>query len=136
MEDKGLLLDEYLTNVLESIDGLNDRVCPVVDIQHSTGPLIVYEQQDESEENLIDGLSGLRTAVFKIHVLHGTYEKMRLLAEQTKIALQAMRQHSSGILQIEEVTVKLASPDLYEFHVQQFRRSYQVTIQHQIKEDT
>ena len=136
MEDNGLLLEEYLTTALQSIDGLHERVCPVIDIQHSTGPIVVYEQQDESEENLIDGASGLCAAVFKIHVLHGTYEKMRLLAEWVKTTVRNLRQSKFGKLHIEEATVKLASPDLYESRVQQFRRTYQVTIQYQIKEDT
>ncbi len=135
MEEKGLLLEETLKAALAAVEGLSGRVCPVVDIQKNTGPLAVYEQQDESQEHAIDGLSGLCSAVFRIHVIHGTYQKMRLLAEQVKGAIQALRQSESGALQIEEVTVKLASPDLYEGHIQQYRRTYQVTIQYQIKED-
>ena len=114
---------------------LPGRVCPVADIQHSEGPLAVYEQKEESEENAIDGLTGLATAVFLVHVIHSTYERMRLLSEQVKCAVQTMRQSTHGALYIEEVTVNLATPDLYELRVDQFRRSYQVTIQYQIKED-
>jgi hypothetical protein len=135
MENNGLLLEKYLTDALQSIEGLRERVCPVIDIQHSTGPIVSYEQQDESEENAIDGLSGLRSAVFKIHALHGTYQKMRLLSEQVKTTILALRQSVTGNLHIEEVSITLASPDLYESRVRQFRRSYKVTIQYQIKED-
>ena len=135
MEEKGLLLEETLKAALTAVEGLSGRVCPVVDIQKNTGPLAVYEQQDESQEYAIDGLSGLWAAVFRVHVIHGTYQKMRLLAEQVKGAIQALRQSTAGGLRIEEVSLKLASPDLYESHIQQYRRTYQVTIQYQIKED-
>lgn len=133
--EKGLLLEETLVAVLQAVDGLSGRVCPVQDIQKSSGPLAVFEQQDEAEENAVDGLTGLCSAVYTIHALHGTYEKMRLLAEQIKKAVQTLRQSVKDSLYIEEVTVKLGSPDIYEDRVQLFRRTYKVTIQYQIKED-
>lgn len=132
---KELQLEEALVAALEAVDGLSGRVCPIQDIQKSTGPLAVFEQQGEAEDNAIDGLTGLCSAEYKIHAMHGTYEKMRLLAEQIKKAIQALRQCFRDSLYIEEVTVALASPDIYEDRVQLFRRTYKVTIQYQIKED-
>lgn len=136
MEGKtDMLLEEVLVAVLEAVDGLHDRVCPIEDIQKSTGPLAVYEQQSEQEEACIDGAAGLLTASFKIHVFHGTYQKMRLLAEKVKEKIKSLRQRTEGIFCIEEVTVTMAHPDLQENRVQLFRRAYLVTIQYQIKED-
>ena len=135
MSDNGTALDELLKSSLETVEGLIDRVCPVADIQKSSGPLAIYDQQDESEEDAIDGLTGLASSVFKIHVLHGTYERMRLLSERVKSAILGMRQRVEGSLFVEGVTVKLASPDIYEDRVQLYRRSYQVTIQYQFKEE-
>ena len=132
---KELQLEETLVAALETVDSLSGRVCPIQDIQKSTGPLAVFEQQGEAEDNAIDGLTGLCSAEYKIHAMHGTYEKMRLLAEQIKKAIQALRQCFRDSLYIEEVTVALASPDIYEDRVQLFRRTYKVTIQYQIKED-
>ena len=131
----GLLLENTLVAALEAVDGLADRVCPIQDIQKSTGPLAVFEQQEETEETALDGLTGLETAVYIIHAMHGTYEKMRLLAEQIKNTMKALRQHAEGSLFIEDVAVALASKDIYEGRVQLFRRAYKVTIQYQIKED-
>lgn len=133
--ENGLLLEKTLVAALQTVEGLSGRVCPIQDIQKSSGPLAVFGQQDESEENAIDGLTGMSTAVYEIHALHGTYQKMRLLAEQIKNTIQALRQHAEGSLYIEEVTVALASRDIYEDRVQMFRRTYKVTIQYQIKED-
>ena len=131
---KELQLEETLVAALGAVDGLSGRVCPVQDIQKSSGPLAVFEQQGETEENAIDGLTGLCSAEYKIHVLHGTYEKMRLLAEQIKKAIYSLRQSAKDSLYIEEVVITLASPDIYEDRVQLFRRTYKVTIQYQIKE--
>lgn len=134
MED-GLLLEETLVTTLEAVEGLSDRVCPILDIQKSTGPLAVFEQQDESEENAIDGLTGLCTAVYTVHAMHGTYMKMRLLAERIKHAIQNMQRHADVSLCIESVTISMASPDSYEDRVRLFRRTYKVTIHYQIKEE-
>ena len=133
--ENGLLLEETLVTALQVVDGLSGRVCPVQDIQKSSGPLAVFNQLEETEENAIDGLTGMATAVYEIYVLHGTYEKMRLLSERIKRTIQALRQYAEGSLYIEEVTVALASRDIYEDRVQLFRRTYKVTIQYQIKED-
>ena len=134
MEDR-LLLEETLVAALEAVEGLSDRVCPILDIQKSTGPLAIFEQQDESEENAIDGLTGLCTAVYMVHAMHGTYTKMRLLAERVKDAIQSMRRHTDDSLCIEDVTISLASPDIYEDRVRLFRRTYKVTIHYQLKEE-
>ena len=134
MEDR-LLLEETLVAALEAVEGLSGRVCPIVDIQKSTGPLAVFEQQDESEENAIDGLTGLRTAVYLVHALHGTYTNMRLLAERIKNAIQNMRRRVDTPLCIEDVTISMASPDIYEDRVRLFRRTYKITIHYQIKEE-
>ena len=134
MEDR-LLLEETLVAALEAVEGLSNRVCPILDIQKSTGPLAVFEQQDESEENAIDGLTGLCTAVYMVHAMHGTYTKMRLLAERIKHEIQNMRRYADVSLCIEDVTISMASPDLYEDRVHLFRRTYKVTIHYQIKEE-
>ena len=134
MEDR-LLLEETLVAALEVVEGLSGRVCPIVDIQKSTGPLAVFEQQDESEDNAIDGLTGLCTAVYFVHAMHGTYTKMRLLAEQIKDAIQNLRRHADVSLCIEDVTISMASPDIYEDRVRLYRRTYKVTIHFQIKEE-
>lgn len=135
MEQSGILLEETMVAALEALDGLNDRVCPVVDIQKSTGPLIVYDQQTEREEQELTGGSGLQTAGFQIHVLHGTYRKMRLLSENVKTALKLLQGVINGPLLIEAVTVELVTPDLLEIKVQLFRRTYNVFFNYQIKEE-
>ena len=135
VDKNGIMLEETMVAALETVDGLSDRVCPVVDIKKSTGPLVVYDQKIETEEEQLYGDSGLLTAVFQIHVLHNTYTRMRHLSERVKATLKAMKECSQGQLHVEGVTVELATPDLLETKVQLFRRTYNVTFLYQIKED-
>lgn len=135
MENNGILLEEALVAALEALNGLAGRVCPVADIQKSTGPLVVYDQLKESEAQHLSGHTGLMTAVFQIHVLHSTYVSMRLLSENIKTALKFLWGETNAPLRIEAVTVELATPDIWEMKVSLFHRTYNVTFYYQIKEE-
>lgn len=135
MEENGIALEIAMVAALEKIDGLSGRVCPVIDIQKSTGPLVVYDQRRETEEQDIAGPNGLMYAEFQIHVLHNTYMNMRLLCEKAKDKLQALQGLQATPLLIETVEVELATPDLFEGKVELFRRTYNVKFNYQIKEE-
>lgn len=135
MENSGIMLEETLVAALELITGLRGRVCPVVDIHKSSGPLVVYDQKTETEEQELVGDTGLQTAAFQIHVLHSTFRSMRLLSETVKTTLKSLRGSQKGPLHIETAIVELAAPDILETAVQLFRRTYNVTFDYQIKEE-
>ena len=135
MENNGIVLLETMVAVLEGMDGMKDRISPVVDIQKSTGPLVVYDQTGESGQDTLTDRTGLMTAKYQIHVLHNTYLKMRHLAEKTKTALESLQGHYRSPLLIETVSVELGSPDILEAKVQLFRRTYDVTFNYQFKEE-
>lgn len=124
-----------MVSALESLDGMKGRACPVTDIQKNTGPLMVFDQTKETEEQHLCGDTGLMQAVFQIHVLHDTYMKMRILSENAKSALKSLRGQTNGCLWIESVSVELATPDLWEIKASLFRRTYNVTFFYQIKEE-
>lgn len=133
--NNGIALEEIMVAALEALDGLKDRVCPVVDIQKSTGPLVVYDQKSETEEQQLAGASGLMSAAFQIHVMHNTYKRMRQFSECTKSALKRLQGVTRGPLHIEAATVELATPDILETRVQLFRRTYNVMFLYQFKEE-
>lgn len=135
MENHGILLEETMVAALTKLDGLSDRVCPVIDIRKNNGPLVVYDQKTENQEQELSGDSGLQMAAFQIHVLHGTYRTMRLLSENVKSALKALRGIRNEPLLIESVILELATPDILEGNVQLFRRTYNVNFYYQIKEE-
>lgn len=135
MENHGILLEQTMVAALTRLDGLSDRVCPVIDIRKNNGPLVVYDQKTENQEQELSGDSGLQAAAFQIHVLHGTYRTMRLLSENVKSALKSLRGIRNGPLLIEAVILELATPDILEGNVQLFRRTYNVNFYYQIKEE-
>lgn len=128
-------LEMAFVAALERVDGLSGRVCPVIDIQKSTGPLVVYDPRQESEERVVDGTCEFWTAMIQVHVLHNTYEKMRQLAKRVRDASRAMEGLVEGPLRIEAVVVELGSPDLFEGKADLFRRTYNVSFYYQIKEE-
>lgn len=132
MESKELILEETLVAEIEAIEGLPGRVCPVVEIHISTGPVVVYDQRKETEEPDISGGTGLLTAEFDVHCLHSTYKKMRLLAEAVKKQIKGMQRDGSPLI-IESVQVEQTTPDILESRVQLYRRTYNVRIQYQIQ---
>lgn len=135
MEHNGILLEEALKAALEAVEGMKGRVCPVVDIQKSTGPLAVYDQNGETEIKMLTGSSELLTAEYQVHVLHNTYLKMRQLSEAVKPALNALQGYYQAPLLIEVVSVELGSKDIMETKVDLFRRTYNVKFQYQFKEE-
>ena len=135
MEETGIALETAMVAALEGIDGLRGRVCPVADIQKSTGPLIVYDPRQETGERSITGPVELMRTTIQVHALHNTYMKMRQFSEKAKAALQAMEGLRKAPLLVEAVEVELATPDLLEMKVDLFRRTYNVTFFYQLKED-
>ena len=133
--DKETLLEDAMVASLEAREGLKGRVCPVAEIKLNTGPLVVYEQRSETEEQDLEGDSGLLTGGFQIHALHGTYKKMRLLCGAVKDALKELRGAKYQALTIEALKVEQATPDILEEKVGLFRRTYNVTFFYQIKEE-
>lgn len=135
MNNNGIALEAAMVAALEAVEGLADRVCPVVDIHKSTGPLVVYDQRKESEERDMTGPVGLMYAQFEIHVLHSTYIKMRQLSEDVKAALKRLQGVNKAPLLIEAVEVEQITPDIREEKVGLFRRTYTVNFYCQIKEE-
>lgn len=133
--ENGILLEKALTDAITAVEGLRDRVCPISDIQKSTGPLVVYDQREEKEHQTLGGDSGLLEAQFQVFVLHSTYTSMRLLAEKVKRAVKGLQGAQLLPLIVESVTVTLGTPDLLEAKVELFRRSYNVSISYQYKEE-
>lgn len=133
--ENGLLLEQTFVGVLAMLPGLSDRVCPIVDIHKSTGPLLVYGQKTETQELELAGDTSLNMATFQLHILHTTYQTMRQLAENAKTVLKQLQGCTHGPLLIELVRTELASPDLYEEKVRLFRRTYDITFYYQIMED-
>lgn len=135
MEQNGIMLEEIMVAALEALEGLKERVCPVIDIQKSTGPLVVYDQNKENDQKTLSGNAGLPSAAYQIHVLHNTYLKMRQLCERVKTALENLQGVYQLPVLIESVTVELATPDILESRVNLFRRTYNVIFEYQFKEE-
>lgn len=135
MEEKKLQLEETLVAVLSGIDGLKNRISPVIELCDITPPMVVYEESAETERQALDGLTGLLTAKYVIHTFAASYKAVRILAEKVRSALHALDGSYSNGLLIENITIELAAQDRYSSKSVLYRRAYSVTINYQIKEE-
>ena len=135
MTEAGIALEAAMVDALEGVDGLAERVSPILDIRLSTGPLAVYDQRRESRERDIGGATELMHAEVQLHLLHNSYMEMRLLAEKAKRAVEAMEGLQKKPLLVEAVEVEQSTPDLLEERVGLFRRTYTINFYYQIKEE-
>ena len=133
--DNGIAMEAAMVAALEAVKGLEGRVDPVVNIRLSAGPLVVYDQRQESTERCIEGITELMQSQVQLHVLHDSYMEMRLLAEKVKRAMQAMEGLKKAPLLVEAVEVEQSTPDIREEKVGLFRRTYTVNFYYQIKEE-
>lgn len=135
MMEAGIAMEAAMVEALEGVKDLAGRVSPVVDIQLSTGPLVVYDQRRENGERDVCGMTELMHSEVQLHVLHNSYMEMRLLAEHVKRAMQRLEGLQKTPLLVEAVEVEQSTPDLLEERVGLFRRTYTINFYYQIKED-
>lgn len=131
MTDKSIALEQTFVDTLEALPGMAGRVCPVAEVQLSCGPLMVFLQHGDDEARHLAGRSGLYSAEYELHVMHGTYKAMRSLAERAKEAVYQLQGLHKENIRIEDVSLELAAPDLLENRVGLYRRSYRITFLYQ-----
>ncbi len=135
MEEKMLQLEKTLVAVLSDINGLHDRISPVIELCDIKPPLVVYEETTETETQALDGATGLFTAKYVIHAFGASYKAVRILGERVRSKLRSLDGLSGEGLLIENINIELAAQDRYSSKSVLYRRAYSVTINYQIKEE-
>ena len=109
-------------------------------------PYVFYIPSEDSEEETLDGSTGLQSFAATLHCVAGTHRGLQLLCQRCKKALKDMRgavystpEHDQdegpkGTVLIEDVTLEQSSPDLLEVEVGYYRRMYTVRLDYQTEE--
>ncbi len=125
--------DVVIKEALETIAGLAGQVYPLEALKNASDRFVFYAQQEESEEDALDGPTGLLSSAYEIHCVAKTYASLVSLSGAVRLALRALQGTTHGDLLIEQATVRQASPDLKEREVDLYRRMYVLRINYQME---
>ncbi len=123
-------LEQSIKAALEGVKGLSGHVYTAEALRDE--PLFAfYRVRTWSEEDVLEGGTGLETAEVEIHIVAGSYTAMTATAALAAAAMKGLRGVQAGGVYIERVRVSQQSPDLKEMEVNKFRRAYVLRIDYQ-----
>lgn len=123
-------LEQSIKAALEGVRGLSGHVYTAEALRDD--PLFAfYRVRTWSEEDVLEGGTGLETAEVEIHIVAGSYTAMTATAALAAAAVKGLRGVQTGGVYIERVRVSQQSPDLKEMEVNKFRRAYVLRIDYQ-----
>lgn len=123
-------LEQIIKTALEGVKGLSGHVYTAEALRDE--PLFAfYRVRTWSEEDVLEGGTGLETAEVEIHIVAGSYTAMTATAALAAAAVEGLRGVQAGGVYIERVRVSQQSPDLKEMEVNKFRRAYVLRIDYQ-----
>ena len=123
-------LEQSIKAALEGVRGLSGHVYTAEALRDE--PLFAfYRVRTWSEEDVLEGGTGLETAEVEIHIVAGSYTAMTATAALAAAAVKGLRGVQTGGVYIERVRVSQQSPDLKEMEVNKFRRMYVLRIDYQ-----
>lgn len=121
-------LESIITARVEQLSALSGKVYPAEALQNASAPFAFYRLTADNTEAALDGITELRIAQYEVSVVTATYPQLIALAAQAKAKLWALPGAKSGSVEIQQVEVSLASPDLKEMQVNLYRRAYSLRI--------
>lgn len=123
-------LEQSIKAALEGVRGLSGHVYTAEALRDE--PLFAfYRVRTWSEEDVMEGGTGLETAEVEVHIVAGSYTAMTATAALAAAAMKGLRGVQAGGVYIERVRVSQQSPDLKEMEVNKFRRAYVLRIDYQ-----
>ena len=147
MEEYDRLSPEFaLVAALESVPVLAGRISALQPKKDVRPPFGFYVSDSDTEEEALDGSTGLQEWSGTLHLVAGTFRGLQLLSARARLAVQEMRGRvystpendaedvPRGRILIEEAAMRQSSPDLYEAEVGYYRRMYSVRLDYQTEE--
>lgn len=135
-----------LVEALETVPILRDGITPMQPKKDRLPPFGFYIPTEDSEEQLLDGPSGLQRFSATLHLVAASHRHLQLICSLAKKAVLEMRgviyqtpeEDESGVLKgmvlVEDTEMEQTGPDLYEATVGLYRRMYSVRLDYQTEE--
>lgn len=122
--------EQSIKTALEGVKGLGGHVYTAEALRDE--PLFAfYRVRTWSEEDVLEGGTGLETAEVEVHIVAGSYAAMTATAVLAAAAMKRLRGIQAGGVYIERVRITQQSPDMKEMEVNKFRRAYVLRIDYQ-----
>lgn len=122
--------EQIIKTALEGVKGLSGHVYTAEALRDE--PLFAfYRVRTWSEEDVLEGDTGLETAEVEVHIVAGSYAAMTATAALAAAAMKRLRGIQAGGVYIERVRLSQQSPDLKEMSINKFRRMFVLRIDYQ-----
>lgn len=137
-----------LVAALETVPILRDGITPMQPKKDRQPPFGFYIPTADTEEQLLDGPSGLQSFSATLHLVAASYRHLQLICSLSKQAVLDMRGAVyrtpaedqavglKGAVLVEYTEMDQNGPDLYEAGVGLYRRMYTVRLDYQTVEVT
>ena len=132
--------------VIANPGGGDPKVAALQPRQNWKPPFIFYIPITDSEEEDLDGPTGLQSFAAQIHCVSASHRGLQLLCQRAKKAVREMTgavystpeidpdEGPKGSVLIEAVSMEQSSPDLLDTEVGLYRRMYNVRLEYQTEE--
>lgn len=114
--------DELIVTTAGKIAGLSGKVYPYTALKDVKAPFCFYLQTSGGEEEVLEGLSGLKSAEYEIHVVAATCAAAQLLGMAVTAALQALALTDSGGIHVGRAMCEQTSPIVDEREIGLWRK--------------
>ncbi len=137
-----------LAAALETVPALLDKVSSLQPPKSAAPPFAFYIPAADSEDECLDGPSGLQSFAAALHLVAASHRALQLISAQAKQAVLDMRGKTyrtpsedeaaglKGAVLVEYTKMDQSSPDLYEAEVGLYRRIYNVRLDYQTENVT
>ena len=132
--------------VIADPGGGDPKVAAMQPRQNWKPPFIFYIPVTDSEEEDLDGPTGLQSFAAQIHCVSASHRGLQLLCQRAKKAVREMTGAvystpeedpdvgPKGSVLIEAASMEQSSPDLLDMEVGLYRRMYDVRLEYQTEE--
>lgn len=105
-----------------AVGSLSGKVYPHEALKGAVAPFCFYLQEADDEERALDGLTGLKSADYQVHVVAGTHLAMQTLGGAVMAALQALEGTAHDEITIQAAECRQTQPNFYESGVGLWRK--------------
>ena len=125
-----MLIEEALRNELNSITQITNKIYPLIAIEGSKPPYVVYVSNEGLQYKSFDGFYVLKTITFEIHVIHTSYSQLKALTDNVLGVVTSFEGRvigGSGGVFVSEVTYDNPQ-EFYEKEVNLYRSYFELRV--------